>query len=1575
MVERELQRDQGHSPVLPIGWLGRLLLLLAACAAHVNAQGVSYLLEVSSWGPSVEDAYWAAHDGRSTVIRVGAVVTFNRSGTRSQKNRLNALTYKLFFDRLNLDAGGLLVGGVKYPVQLLLADDNNSAATGQVAVDLYQRYGVRFFLTGTFENQAYALSSALAQFPDAIVLAPSVWNSKRFANLTNTFHMLPQGSQVLKGAIQALNSSSWAPAKLGKSPRFVHFIQGGPAGPELCGLTAAPGQETILTVIKSIWPAAPAPLILNVPEEITSAADNVTVRIALQNASKFNPDVFVGCVTQEMCYSILAESQAQNITVSASLMSQCVDDTLIQTFLETSLFTAGAVTWTVDHSSPNTADLSQGPMQWPNEYFANQFLSYTGVTAAWQTASAFACSAVLMMAMQKAGSFVPSQVSAALKSNQFPVPFYGQLSFLPSGYQQLPPKVVQAVISNTQDADNNTVPGYVVQVTTTFTKKVPWVSLPCFNFVSGATSQGQMQGDTCVPCPYGTFGRFNAYNYQRTCSSCEPGTYLGAGDISFIATLYQGGPQDTWFNSSDPNLLVTCMWCAPGTYNPNISQTACLPCPPGTFQSQNGGSSCSLCPPGKANSDPGRTVCFTCGNSAVTGRRTFSNMAGSTACLECPPGAACKQNSQGLTVDYTSDVGYYILPPKPSHAAMYPFGQPFQCPCSTQLTKYKIQHSCAGNNTCLHVDGVKAMTGLLCTACTEGFGKSNWFGTCDVCPSLATAGYYIAISYGIILVISNIVALAMQFSHPQRSAPAIVVVIRIAITYGSCMSVLRKFISLEFYGSNLDGLLRWFGIGSGSEAFVVMETAGDCIAQAYFKLQPHDSSVYIGLALIPTVLIAGYCVFFVIKRRKPWLSAYIATIIFTHILILHSRVLQLFLYPFNCFQADQVRLVWNPAVICDGSTHFRSQLLAFLGYSLSGIGLPALLWFFLWKRKHKLREPDVWHTWGVFYAGFENKWYWFEFWFLFRQACWFFASALALLSGYDPIKADYGRVVLLMVALFFLAIHYHFKPYEDSAYGVFDTTEESMLQALALTLYVGLVQNVMASSLAFANSNRGPDSVYEGFCSWLSALVALAHIRYFIWSLLAAFSNYIPASTWFPWEDLVKTPAYTVDGGLRVEGLDKGAQDVFGEMVGKLAAHRAEAGVSLNYEELSMALQRSVLSAMYTRQLQVVYGRDYVKMDQQLRAKCQKRDEKRLSASQSVATLALSSGGEEPVQADDQAPLARERGSRQQEIKALSKVLWKYEREEAVLLSSRGEQKSKRVADATLELQQFLAKRTGRAVPAKDLHAAALSLQQSLDWITQCSKCAGQLQKVKSEATCAECSKSPTYYSCELCHIHLCKLGCRAKKGRITRGLSRAMSDKLTIDSQDPSETEDESTPHPRQTRHKGSLNLEEMHLRAEKAENRRNMERELEEELLELEQYLFQVAHQVQKVKQEMLKEQRLWNHKKVTLLGAKAAQEDSPAKDPIDEDISDETLKELFMDVEVSESEMEERQKELERLKEEIGKLHSKREYQSMDVNFATKKLKEHQEETGVHVFTHPEEAQYTGRKFTHESRYGMV
>ncbi|GIX63868.1 kringle domain-containing protein [Babesia caballi] len=173
-------------------------------------------------------------------------------------------------------------------------------------------------------------------------------------------------------------------------------------------------------------------------------------------------------------------------------------------------------------------------------------------------------------------------------------------------------------------------------------------------------------------------------------------------------------------------------------------------------------------------------------------------------------------------------------------------------PDDWRFIKCPIKGACLGEKGCS-----ESMTAYLCAECKMGYTNNFKKGAlCSKCPSTAT-NLLLTIAWYLGLLLVNIVMACLNVSAGFNRRSIHSVVIKIALNYGICMSVLNviNFSELALPEELKSITLRWFKmLYRESKTYY---TSIDCLLQNWFGMRHADSFFYsmLFIACLPVILL------------------------------------------------------------------------------------------------------------------------------------------------------------------------------------------------------------------------------------------------------------------------------------------------------------------------------------------------------------------------------------------------------------------------------------------------------------------------------------------------------------------------------------------------------------------------------------------------------------------------------------------------------------------------------------------------------------------------------------------------
>ncbi|GFE55226.1 kringle domain-containing protein [Babesia ovis] len=394
------------------------------------------------------------------------------------------------------------------------------------------------------------------------------------------------------------------------------------------------------------------------------------------------------------------------------------------------------------------------------------------------------------------------------------------------------------------------------------------------------TYKSHVSNESCTPCDKNslTFGEVGAtskeqcvcapgYYFDGTCKACGyPDKYCPGGSIVSRDEVtgemrYETKPPvDCPPNTEIPpgvdtaDSVDSCK-CGKGyglAKTTDVNKVKqCVPCAPGSYKSTVIDSSCnSLCTM-NATSKPGAHSPFQC--YCQPGYYHLED----GYCVPCVEGARCDGGVVGKDSSLDPDEDGMI---RRTHVNPVPIegyyldkiNQELRKPDDWRFIMCPIKGACLGEKGCS-----ESMTAYLCAECKTGYTNNFKKGTlCSKCPSTMT-NLILTIAWYLGLLLVNIVMACLNVSAGYNRRSIHSVVIKIALNYGVCMSVLNviNFGDLALPKEVKSFTVRWFKLLHRDVRNV--HTSIDCLLQDWFGMNHAVSFFYtmLYIACLPVILL------------------------------------------------------------------------------------------------------------------------------------------------------------------------------------------------------------------------------------------------------------------------------------------------------------------------------------------------------------------------------------------------------------------------------------------------------------------------------------------------------------------------------------------------------------------------------------------------------------------------------------------------------------------------------------------------------------------------------------------------
>lgn len=705
-----------------------------------------------------------------------------------------------------------------------------------------------------------------------------------------------------------------------------------------------------------------------------------------------------------------------------------------------------------------------------------------------------------------------------------------------------------------------------------FTENQRWAFVKCMT--QGPSNYGMQTstvGSMCEMCPVGQYSTYNADAGQRVCQDCAVGEEQLTQTVKNIQ-------------------LNFCSRCAIGFFASSNGTGSCSSCSPGSFQNQTGQSTCVLCQAGTAAFLEASTECLKC-QPLEDGTPTFSEKNGTSTCKACPYGGLCLPNNlTGLYDNYTNADGFYHLVTNiTAHNGTVIGLNKSLWPCHHGLNG----SACLSAGRCYAINGTEAMLGKFCGRCAPGFSRVLKDELCSKCMSLGSAAGLCALQVILILVMGTLVVFAVDQYSPSGYPWLSVEIWKLVFNYSTIMSLVYKVVSLNFGFTDfiLSDALNWIGWIVVMEPAPLIQRAQFCMLE---KLAPslsvYESWTVLGLFITPLILIVDYfyvkiwnaakgCMQRCFGLRVP--DEMFTSLAIVHCFMLHSMVLRLVLVIFQCAQFDQLRLLWDPNLVC---TSFRSE--SFRVFSIISLavwcgGVPL---FFdaklrMFRRDNKLDKLKIVRTWGFLYNGFHPKCYYFEIWYMYRKVLY---VVILLIDPLQPaVPPAYGAAVMWMIGIGLIAmqINHTYRPYDLRRYKFLQRIEDALHWAVLVTL--GAQYMLWTMDTIF----KVPSSIRNKGCF---GVALLGNVIFLLFVLMGIAFIWIERSGW--WQRNYESYVMITKTGIDFQIQNSMGVTLIERTFRELSLAELEVESTFRYSRLSEMLQRCLITALYWQRMGALHG-------------------------------------------------------------------------------------------------------------------------------------------------------------------------------------------------------------------------------------------------------------------------------------------------------------------------------------------------------------------------------------------------
>jgi len=501
-------------------------------------------------------------------------------------------------------------------------------------------------------------------------------------------------------------------------------------------------------------------------------------------------------------------------------------------------------------------------------------------------------------------------------------------------------------------------------------------------------------------------------------------------------------------NSSHASAAISL--CKLGEFNTGTQALGCQKCRPGRVTNTSGGTECKSCAPGRYSIEVGLSACAKCPGTS------YSSVPGQSTCVQCPPNGICESDANGLRTSVTNADGFYLIANGEG-----PTGE--LAPCL-----HGQGRACLARGLCWVDPGADAssgpaMEGPMCGQCAKGFGRKHALDLCSECKpvlELLAWGAFQLLTLAITTAAYSTSTILTDFTQPKSK---LVIILKQFVAYVQMNRIVLSTVSWDKIPFNANLLLDdsiknlddVFNAGSSGDVPILT-----CLLQRIAPSVPiHVSLLVVGVLWLPMWLLAVFLFFGIgsvmvhragFSIRRPLIIS-----IVVNVLVVFPAMTGWLVEVTECRPFDVPRLAWNPSVSCEGGA---DTLWWAIGYScvlLLPFGIPVGVFFLLYN--HHRRRSGVHDTLRFLYAGYDTDKYYWEAVIMVRKV--FFAIIVLApqvrAQEFDSVTVHRAIVAsLLIVAIFFYALHQIHMPFDNRSYFILDRIEQASLHAIIVTLCV-----------------------------------------------------------------------------------------------------------------------------------------------------------------------------------------------------------------------------------------------------------------------------------------------------------------------------------------------------------------------------------------------------------------------------------------------------------------------------------------------------------------------------------------
>lgn len=787
------------------------------------------------------------------------------------------------------------------------------------------------------------------------------------------------------------------------------------------------------------------------------------ITLIVQQIKTLQPDVLVGCGYVSDASMFVVASMALDFNPKALVLTQASHPDLIGSVeARNANFIAGPALWVPELGDDICSRVC--PIFANGSHFSSVYTVAYGRPPPYQAAAAAAAGILLIDAVSQSETYYPSKLRQKILDTGFLSTFYGRLAFTGSGMMDDDALVSRTVQLKPLAASELPFKRYNSSLLTVLGKGGQEMEeMPSWDakrlLVYPCDEGHALRFRECVPCDAGRY----RHSATTSCHPCERGTYAA------VQAQAHCRPCPTGANCTE--LGTALPEASAGYYRMPLRSGVDLT--PWNFQKCRPASIClgaNTC----LGSNTG-TLCEQC-QDGFTNQRSIVFGAGRGRCQECP---ATEINVALVILLILACTAYISIV--------------FKATISSALSVRHLQ------SIILKIV-INYLVFAQVTLQSTGFWDQMWTELQKSFPSAPTDEGPILLSYDCLLQSSGWHVFRAQMYLAIFMLPAalfcnmlfcllrnVILICRIKRN----KEIVERLRQFDDHSWNWTSLTRHFSenelvtTGKGSKSSSKLSlAASEAASQA--------SAASAGLASLRDTEDE-------IKQWKEFKLAVVQSSV-VWAFVLYPTIIQALLKGTMCEEYDTLRLMVNMDVVCFGTEHTHVFVLCLSGLLIYGLGIPAVFFLLLYRRRHKLMMPSTRRKLGFLYNGFQWQSYHYECIYMLRKFSILFAASLP--------QQTLRSTIMLCLGMYFFIQHLRLDPFDNREYKVLDKLELLNLWCLVVTLLgVSLFEETQSEAGKTSLVATLLSSVVFRAC--VIAIVIASHLVFWFYALRALVSDMV----------------------------------------------------------------------------------------------------------------------------------------------------------------------------------------------------------------------------------------------------------------------------------------------------------------------------------------------------------------------------------------------------------------------------------------------------------------------------------